>query len=83
MASIDKGAVSEYETKLFVNNIGYDKCYSHFDTIVTMGGSPSFNCIIEFSVGDIVQIKVEDHVNPVNDPKIENLNLNLLRVGNI
>jgi len=81
-ASIGKGAVSAYGIKLFINDVGNDKCYSHFDTIATMGGIPSFSCIIYLSVGNVVQIKVDDHANPVNDPVFEQFNLNLVRIGN-
>ena len=80
--SINKGSISEYGIKLFVNSIGEENCYSHFDVIATMGGTPSFSCFVNLTTGDIVNIKIDDHVNPVNDPVIENFNLNLVRIGN-
>ena len=79
--SINKGSISEYGIKLFVNSIGEENCYSHFDVIATMGGTPSFSCFVNLTTGDIVNIKIDDHVNPVNDPVIENFNLNLVRIG--
>ena len=80
-ASVDKGAVSEYGIKLFVNGVGKDKCYSHFETSATVGGTPAFNCFISLTAGQNVYVAIDDHTNPVNDPTLTDFNLNLVRVG--
>lgn len=81
-ASIEQGQVSQYGIKLFINNVGQDKCYSHFETLATVGGTPSFICFLNLVSGDVINVRMDDHTNPVNDPTISNLNFNILRVGN-
>ena len=79
---INKGFISEFGIKLFINGVPQDLCYSHFDTTATIGGSPSFNCYVRLNAGDNIGVYIDDHTNPVNDPEIENFNLNILRIGN-
>jgi hypothetical protein len=81
MASFNKGQVSEFGMKLFLNGIGKDQCYSHFETSAILGATPSFVCLLRLSVGDKIYVAVDDHVNPVNDPTLTNFNLNLVRIG--
>ena len=81
-ASIGQGQVSEYGMKLYLNEVGQDKCYSHFETSAAIGGTPFFTCFLNLVAGDVINVRMDDHTNPVNDPTISNLNFNILRVGN-
>ena len=79
--SVEKGAVSTYGTKIFVEGVSQDKCYSHFETTANVGGNPAITCFVRLTAGQRVYVGIDDHSNPVNDPAINNMNLNLVRVG--
>jgi hypothetical protein len=72
----------EYGTKLFVNGVGKDNCYAFNNFLDGNSSSGGFNCIVRISAGDVLNIEVDDHANPVRDLIINSMNLNLMRVGN-
>jgi len=71
----------EYGTKLFINNVGQDNCYSFKDLRIGASSSAGFSCIISVNAGDDIYVAMDDHANPVKDLTINNINVNLVRIG--
>ena len=73
---------SEYGAKLFINSVGQNNCYSHVHFKTGDANAFDVDCLVSLSVGDDLQIKVDDHVGSPNDISLKSMNLNLVRVGN-
>ena len=80
-ASVSVGITGEIGMKAFVNDTGQNNCYSHqhlsgnvYDMMIT--------CLVRLTAGQNVNIRFDDHTNPVSDITIDAMNVNLVRVGN-
>jgi hypothetical protein len=75
------GAGGDNGMKLFINEVGQDKCYDHEHT----SGNPIgfiFSCLVSINRNDNVSIRFDDHASPVSDLTVLNANINLERIGN-
>lgn len=79
--SIESAGNGEHGVKLFVNNAGIDKCYTHQHITTTQAQSVYLSCLVNISKGDVISIAVDDHSNPVNDVTVNSLNLNIVSVA--
>jgi len=69
--------------KVFVNDVGQNQCYDHESTNQNnMIGFIIAGCMVRLNAGDKVNIRFDDHMNPVSDLVLYNANVNILRVGN-
>ena len=80
-ASVSVGISGDSGMKAFVNDTGQNNCYSHqhlsgnvYDMMIT--------CLVRLTAGQNVNIRFDDHMNPVSDITIDAMNINLVRVGN-
>lgn len=79
---LGSGSGGENGMKIFINETGQDNCYDHEHTSSVNPIGFIIECIINLNVGDKVNIRFDDHNNPVNDLTLLNGNVNLVRVGN-
>lgn len=80
--SIGASGLSEYGIKGFVNDTGQDNCYAHGHLSASQVDNLNFTCFVRLTVGQNFNVRIDDHSNPVNDPTLYSMNVNLLRVGN-
>lgn len=70
----------EYGMKVYINEVGQNDCYDHEEPSTSPIGFIA-TCIVSLSVGDNLNIRFDDHANPVRDINLLNANINLIRVG--
>ena len=70
----------QYGMKVYVNDVGYNKCYDHKNMAVEVSAL-RINCDIRVSVGDNINIRFDDHSNPVRDLELYYANVNSVRIG--
>jgi hypothetical protein len=81
-ASISAGSpVGDYGMKLYINETGQNNCYDNFK-VGADHLSMVVTCLVRISAGDNINIKFDDHMNPVTDITVYASNLNLVRIGN-
>jgi hypothetical protein len=70
----------EYGMKVFINDTGVEDCYDTDDLGGTMGHM-GINCFTNINTGDNINIRMDDHSNPVRDVIISYMNVNAERIG--
>lgn len=76
-------ANNEYHLSFAINNARQSKC--HTERVIGTGGdvgSAGVTCLVELNVGDYVAMQIEN-VDSSGNPTIHDINLNLVRVGNL
>jgi hypothetical protein len=81
-SSISAGEVSEYGLKVYLNGVGQDKCYAHSHLTIGHTSSMGITCLLTIETNGVLSVRIDDHVNPPNNPTIYSMNINALRIGN-
>jgi len=79
--SMDSANNGAYGMKLFVDDVGQNNCYAHRDFKVGDTGSFGFNCFVDLNAGQIVNVRLDDHANPVGDATIYSFNITLSKIN--
>jgi len=80
IGAIAAAIAGEYGMKVYINDVGQNNCYDHEEPSISPIGF-IITCLIPLNVGDRVNIRFDDHSNPVRDLNLLNANINLVRVG--
>jgi hypothetical protein len=81
-SSISAGGVSEYGLKVFLDGVGQDKCYTHSHLTIGHSSSMGISCLLTIRTNGVLSVRIDDHVNPPNNPTIYSMNINAMRIGN-
>lgn len=80
--SLEAAGNSEYGIKVFKNNTSLTNCYAHVHLASGNADNVGISCMVSLARNDVIDIRIDDHSNPVNDPTLVSTNLNILRVSN-
>ncbi len=78
--SFSGGNGAEYETELFINNVGKEECVFFRTTSSTLIGDAGFSCILNLEENDNLIIKVKDFSSPPKPIFIYRLNFNIVEI---
>jgi hypothetical protein len=81
-SSISAGGVSEYGLKVYLNGVGQDNCYTHSHLTIGHASSMGISCLLNIGTNGVLSVRIDDHVNPPNNPTIYSMNINALRIRN-